>query len=189
MRDSESTKGRVPKKGKPIISTQIFCRRPMRLLWPLTLLSFCFTVPGSATERFDERLTLRTLQDGRVASKFTFTTLLKGASPRDPRTLDASDDCGWHSLHPVYHNLNHVFTLVQHYTVFPLALGQILREYAVSELHLTLNAGNWNYDRWGYPEEKGVGTGAELWAWMGQGTTTWVSWFRCLLKLTGLSDK
>jgi len=57
----------------------------------------------------------------------------------------------------------------QHYTVFPLALGQILREYAVTELHLTLNAGNWNYDRWGYPEERGVGTGAELWAWMGEG--------------------
>ena len=69
-------------------------------------------------------------------------------------------------------NLNHGLMLVQHYTVFPLALGQILREYAVSELHLTLNAGNWNYDRWGYPEEKGVGTGAELWAWLGEGTTT-----------------
>lgn len=59
----------------------------------------------------------------------------------------------------------------QHYTLFPLALGQILREYAVTELHLTLNAGNWNYDRWGYPDEPGVGTGAELWAWMGDGGT------------------
>jgi phosphatidylinositol glycan class T len=37
----------------------------------------------------------------------------------------------------------------------------------VSELHLTLNAGAWNYERWGYPEEKQVGTGAELYAWMG----------------------
>ena len=65
----------------------------MRLHWPLTVLNLCFTVLGSATERFDERLTLRTLQDGKVASKFTFTTLLKGASPRDPKTLDASDEC------------------------------------------------------------------------------------------------
>ncbi|KDR77599.1 hypothetical protein GALMADRAFT_138681 [Galerina marginata CBS 339.88] len=73
-------------------------------------------------------------------------------SPRDPTTLDIEDD-------------------PQHYTVFPLALGQILRQYAVTELHLTLNAGNWNYDRWGYPEEKGVGTGAELWAWMGDAGT------------------
>jgi len=61
--------------------------------------------------------------------------------------------------------------VAQHYTVFPLALGQILREYGVTELHLTLNSGNWNYDRWGYPEEKGVGTGAELWAWMGEDRT------------------
>lgn len=61
---------------------------------------------------------------------------------------------------------------ILYYTVFRLDLGQILREYAVSELHLTLNAGYWNYDRWGYPEENGVGTGAELWAWMSEGTTT-----------------
>ena len=35
------------------------------------------------------------LQDGKVASKFTFTTLLEGASPRDPRTLDTGDECAW----------------------------------------------------------------------------------------------
>ena len=143
------------------------------LLRPLTLLGLCFTVLGFGTERFDEHLTLRTLQDGKVASKFTFTTLLKGASPRNPRILDTSDECVSHFfLYPFAPNLNHGLVLDQHYTMFPLALGQILREYAVSELHLTLNAGNWNYDRWGYPEEKGVGTGAELWAWMGQGTIT-----------------
>lgn len=62
----------------------------LRLLWPLTLLTL-----GSATEQFDELLTIRTLQDGRVASKFTFTTLLKDALPRDPGTLHASDDCEW----------------------------------------------------------------------------------------------
>ena len=64
-----------------------------RLLWPLTLLNLCLVVLGSATERFDEHLTVRTLQDGKVASKFTFTTLLKGASPKDPKTLDSSDEC------------------------------------------------------------------------------------------------
>ena len=58
-------------------------------------------------------------------------------------------------------------TLAQHYTLFPLALGQILREYAVTELHMNLNAGKWDYSRWGWPEEVGVGTGAELWAYMG----------------------
>jgi phosphatidylinositol glycan class T len=51
-----------------------------------------------------------------------------------------------------------------------LSLGQVLREYAVTELHLTLNAGSWNYNRWGYPEGKHVGNGAELWAWMANGS-------------------
>lgn len=37
----------------------------------------------------------------------------------------------------------------------------------MTELHLSLNAGSWNYERWGYPKVNGVGTGAELWAWMG----------------------
>ena len=37
-----------------------------------------------------------------------------------------------------------------------------------TEMHLTLNAGKWNYNLWGYPDEPG-GTGAELWAWMGDG--------------------
>ena len=69
---------------------------------------------------------------------------------------------------------SHVYTdnlgfLAQHYTLFPLALGQILRQYAITEMHLTLNAGKWNYNLWGYPDEPGVGTGAELWAWMGDG--------------------
>ena len=59
--------------------------------------------------------------------------------------------------------------LAQHYTLFPLALGQILREYAITELHLNLNAGQWQYDRWGPPSQPSVAPGAELWAWMGEG--------------------
>lgn len=52
--------------------------------------------------------------------------------------------------------------------MFPLALGQVLREHAVTEVHLSLNAGNWHYESWGDPEVAGVGSGAELWAWMGE---------------------
>ena len=48
-------------------------------------------------------------------------------------------------------------------------MGQILREYAVTEMHLTLNSGRWNYKAWGYPEDPGAATGAELWAWIGEG--------------------
>ncbi|KIL69133.1 hypothetical protein M378DRAFT_7850 [Amanita muscaria Koide BX008] len=120
--------------------------------WKRQLLVLCYlyslTVGSSEHEQFNEQLTIRPLRDGRVSTTFAFTALLKGASPRDPQTLDSDDES-------------------QHYTLFPLSLGQILREYAVTELHLTLNAGRWNYDGWGYPDESGVGAGAELWAWMG----------------------
>jgi hypothetical protein len=73
-------------------------RSPMfssrQLIWPATLLNFCLQVLAfTANERFDEKLTITTLQDGKVASKFTFTTLLKGVSPRNPMTLDEEDEC------------------------------------------------------------------------------------------------
>ncbi|KAI0747388.1 Gpi16 subunit, GPI transamidase component-domain-containing protein [Fomes fomentarius] len=103
-------------------------------------------------EQFDEELDLHPLRDGKLAARFSFATLLKGSSPRDPQQLTEDGE----ALHPL----------------FPLALGQILREYAVTELHLTLNAGKWNYDVWGYPDEPGVSTGAELWAWMGDSVPT-----------------
>ncbi|KAJ6610775.1 Gpi16 subunit, GPI transamidase component-domain-containing protein [Mycena sp. CBHHK59/15] len=39
------------------------------------------------------------------------------------------------------------------------------------ELYLTLNAGKWDYARWGYPDELDVAPCAEVWAWMGGGST------------------
>ncbi|GAW04380.1 Gpi16 subunit GPI transamidase component [Lentinula edodes] len=111
------------------------------------LLSSVFCLEDS-TEEFEEHLSIKSLKDGRVAFSFTFKTLLRDAIPRDPRTLAFDNDDS------------------QHYTLFPLTLGQILRQYAITELHLTLNAGKWNYDAWGYPDEPDVGVGAELRAWM-----------------------
>ncbi|KAF8531968.1 Gpi16 subunit GPI transamidase component [Gautieria morchelliformis] len=99
-------------------------------------------------EHFNEGLHIRPLQDGRVYTHFSFKTLLTGAVPRSPATLHVDDES-------------------QHYNVFPLALGQIIREYAVTELHLSLNAGKWDYSSWGHPDDPGVASGAELWAWMG----------------------
>ena len=86
----------------------------------------------------------------KVVSAFTFTTRLGGASPRDPRNSENSGG---------------------HYTLFPftLGLGQILREYSVTELRLSLNAGRPNYDRWGHPEHPCVSTRAAQRAWMAGG--------------------
>ena len=57
--------------------------------------------------------------------------------------------------------------VAQHYKLFPLSLGQVLREHAVTEMHLSMNSGKWDYQNWGYPDDAAVATGAELWAWMG----------------------
>ncbi|KAJ7277954.1 Gpi16 subunit GPI transamidase component [Mycena rebaudengoi] len=135
-----------------------------RCLWALSL-----AVLGLASETFEEKLTIRTLRDGKVASRFSFATVLEGAAPRNPQNLSAEDDS-------------------QHYTLFPLTLGQILREYAVTELHLTLNAGKWDYTRWGHPAEPDVATGAELWAWMGDGAEATIDerWRAVRNQLAGL---
>jgi len=45
-----------------------------------------------ASEIFDEQLRLRPLQDGRLYTHFTFTTLLEGASPRSPESLQTKDE-------------------------------------------------------------------------------------------------
>lgn len=117
-------------------------------------------------ELFDEELSIRPLRDGKVATRFSFTTSIEGTAPRDPETLGGEDEGTTLLLVNACRRSNE--ETAQHYTVFPLALGQVLREHAVTELHLTLNAGNWHYDRWGYPEVAGAGSGAELWAWMGE---------------------
>ncbi|KAF9651603.1 Gpi16 subunit, GPI transamidase component [Thelephora ganbajun] len=109
--------------------------------------------PGVESEHFEEDLVIRPLKDGRIGTRFSFTTTLEDVSPRNPESLDGDDDS-------------------QHYTLFPLTLGQILREYAITELHLSLNAGKWNYDTWGMPDEPGVATGGELWAWIADGAST-----------------
>ncbi|KAH9165602.1 Gpi16 subunit, GPI transamidase component-domain-containing protein, partial [Lactarius sanguifluus] len=46
-----------------------------------------------------------------------------------------------------------------------LAPAQIPREHTILEFHF--NSGKWDYNCWGHPGEPGVGSGAELWVWMG----------------------
>ncbi|KAI6116168.1 GPI transamidase component PIG-T [Pisolithus sp. B1] len=129
--------------------------------WRRTFFALCLSassvtsntnyVPSAiSAERYNEDLFIRPLLDGKVATTFTFTTDLLGNVPQDSESFG------------------------QHYTLFPLTLGQILKEYSIAELHLTLNSGKWNYDHWGYPDDPSVGTGAELWAWMIDGPSATV---------------
>lgn len=43
-------------------------------------------------EQFREELSIRPLHDGRVLSRFSFTTQLNETEPRDPRSLALEDD-------------------------------------------------------------------------------------------------
>ncbi|KEP54120.1 Gpi16 subunit GPI transamidase component [Rhizoctonia solani 123E] len=119
---------------------------PFMLLWPL-LAAFASLVRAQDRETFSEQLWIEPFHDGKLLAQFEFLTVLNDV-PRRPDTLNVEDSS-------------------QHYTVVPLALGQILREYSVTELHLSLNAGKWNYKSWGVPLVPSTASGAELWAWMG----------------------
>lgn len=130
-------------------------------LWLLALLAPL--VRARDKERFSEQLWIESFQDGRLLAQFEFVTVLDDV-PRRPDTLDVPDSGGFSGLGRCATEC----VLEQHYTVVPLALGQILREYAVTELHLLLNAGKWNYQSWGVPLVPNVASGAELWAWMGR---------------------
>jgi len=65
-----------------------------RLAYSLGL-SLCFyrVSMASPTEQFEEELSLRPLRDGKLAARFTFSTLANSASPRNPETLADDDDC------------------------------------------------------------------------------------------------
>jgi len=49
--------------------------------------------PSISGELYNEDLFMRPLHDGRVVAAFTFTTVLLGATPRDPRDSERSGGC------------------------------------------------------------------------------------------------
>ena len=57
-----------------------------------------------------------------------------------------------------------VFSVVSHYNLFPKSFGQIINQYSVEELHLSLTQGRWQHEHWGYPVTSAP-PGAELWVW------------------------
>ncbi len=47
---------------------------------------------GAASEQFDEDLTIRPLRDGKLSARFSLSTLLNNAKPRDPQQLSGDDE-------------------------------------------------------------------------------------------------
>ena len=67
------------------------------------------------------------------------------------------------------HNCSHIIMyiicfVVSHYNLFPKSFGQIINQYSVEELHLSLTQGQWQHEQWGYPVTSAP-PGAELWVW------------------------
>ncbi|KAL7416017.1 GPI transamidase component PIG-T [Mrakia frigida] len=56
-----------------------------------------------------------------------------------------------------------------HHSLSPAPLLALLRAHQADGFELALTAGSWDHSRWGYPLGQTGGTGAELWAWMGEG--------------------
>jgi phosphatidylinositol glycan class T len=108
----------------------------------LQLLLAAFTLGqlvNAASDSFDEQLTLRPLADGRLHTQFSFT-LQSGHSGNDSTSI------------PIY-------------SMVPRTLIHLAEASDAEEIHLAINAGRWDYQKWKEPgEEEMIGTGAEVWA-------------------------
>jgi phosphatidylinositol glycan class T len=95
------------------------------------------TVAATLSDHFNEHLTLRPLADGRLHTLFSFA-------------LQSSDDYS---------------TSVPIYSTVPRSLIHLAKASDAEEIHLAINAGRWDYQKWGEPgAEEMVGNGAEVWA-------------------------
>ncbi|KAK6623722.1 hypothetical protein RUM43_009574 [Polyplax serrata] len=110
-------------------------------------------------DSFREELFIKPLTNGHVYSYFQFTTVWNTSSRSNP---------------------------YQHCHLFPRALGEIVTNFNVQELHISLTQGLWRHDKWGYPVHNGA-PGAEVWVWFRNGTTN-VSetWRKLTASLSGL---
>jgi len=88
--------------------------------------------------QYHENLIVKPFLDGKVLLHFQFST--------------------------VQNHYDHQHDHQKHYTMFPKMLGQIVDRYHVSEMHLSLTQGRWEYDKWGNAWTPAP-VGAELMTW------------------------
>ncbi|KAF5298449.1 hypothetical protein FQR65_LT01228 [Abscondita terminalis] len=108
----------------------------MKKLITFLIISTCGAV-HSISDSFTEELIIRPLYTEQVYAHFHFSTV-------------------WDT-----DLFNEQFL---HTHLFPRALGEIIKRHNVQELHLSLTAGLWRHETWGYPITSAA-PGAELWAW------------------------
>ncbi|PWN32779.1 Gpi16 subunit, GPI transamidase component [Meira miltonrushii] len=111
----------------------------------LLCISICASPAASspANSIFDESLTIRPLQDGRVHTVFKFDL-------ESPLNGDKPTDKEYEGNVPIY-------------SFVPRSLIHLAQSSNADEIHLAINAGKWDYTKWGIPnEEEMVGIGAEV---------------------------
>ncbi|XP_078600393.1 GPI-anchor transamidase component PIGT-like [Branchiostoma floridae x Branchiostoma japonicum] len=138
----------------------------LRLLFSALLFLSCYVFHTVALtkDEYTEELLIVPFRSGQVYSHFEFTTLWD---------LDFSGSEGSRYK-------------LQHFRLFPRALGQVMAEYRVQEMHLTLTQGMWQQDKWSYPLTSAA-PGAELWVWFQREVDdVGQAWFGLTNALSGL---
>ncbi|XP_076042660.1 phosphatidylinositol glycan anchor biosynthesis class T [Oratosquilla oratoria] len=105
----------------------------------------CVASESKEFNTFTEELLIRPLGSGHVYSHFQFMT-----SWYNPGIEESVSDYKDYKF--------------DHYDLFPRALGEIVEQYHVRELHLSLTQGLWRHRKWGYPVSSAP-PGAQLWVW------------------------
>lgn len=119
---------------------------------------------------FDESLTLKPLPDGKLLASFSFKLNSISTSSSESQSLSLSQE------------QDHGPLSTQNFNLLPRQLIQIARSRNVKDLHLSLNTGRWDYQRWGFPifnvrqqvgngrineievGEENIASGAQMWA-------------------------
>ncbi|XP_064467443.1 GPI transamidase component PIG-T-like [Ornithodoros turicata] len=110
----------------------------VKMLWcTLCFINLFAAVICAHKDSFTEELFIQPLPSGHVYNYFLFTT--RWEVDRESETF-------------------------QHYRLFPLSLGEIIRQNHVQELHLALTQGRWQHRKWGYPFQDAP-PGAHIWTW------------------------
>ena len=91
----------------------------------MTMLLCVLLVSMVSGDQFTEELLLTPLSNGHLSAYFKFTTLV----PNDIR-----ESASW-----------------THYDLLSRPLGELLGQYSVQELSLSLTQGVWRHHSWGYP--------------------------------------
>lgn len=116
-------------------------------------------------DSFDEELFIKPLPSGHVYGYFQFTTLWH--IPKDPDLREFIILINPLAFFLTLNNSLYLIIAVHHSHLFPRGLAVLIARHDVDELHISLTAGLWNYQKWGYPVND-AGPGAEIWAWFNE---------------------